>query len=134
MQGGSFMVVQEIMTSNPVAVDATDSLERVEALLRELDARHLPVLDAGSLVGIISDRDLGPLRAEIDGESRGEISAGQIMSSDLITVTEETELSEVVDTLLAQRVGALPVVADDGRTLVGIVSYVDVLRAVREEL
>lgn len=128
------MVAREIMTENPVTVDATDCIERVEALLRELDARHLPVLDDGSLVGIISDRDLGPFRAEGDAERRREIAAAQIMSSDLITVTEETELSEVVDTLLAQRVGALLVVSDDARTLLGIVSYVDVLRAVRDEL
>ena len=128
------MVVQEIMTDNPITVESTDPIDRVEGLLRELDVRHLPVTDDGVLMGIISDRDLGPYRGEDDRVDRGEIRAAQIMSSDLLTVTPETELSEVVDTMLDQRVGALPVVATGTLNLVGIVSYVDVLRAVRDDL
>jgi acetoin utilization protein AcuB len=127
------MVVQEIMTENPVTVDAADTIDRVEGLLRELDVRHLPVLDDGELLGIISDRDLGPFRAALEDE-RDPVTAAQIMSGDLITVTPETDLGEAVDTMLDQKVGALPVVANDTRNLVGIVSYVDVLKALRSEL
>lgn len=124
------MVVQQIMTLNPVSVDASDSLEWVERLLAEHDVRHLPVLDDGVLAGIISERDVAPFRA--DDECRAQVSAGQIMSSNLVTVSPETEVSEVVDTLLDQKIGALLVVDAASNALVGIVSYIDVLRAVRD--
>jgi CBS domain-containing protein len=51
------------------------------------------------------------------------------MTGDPITVDEETELTEVIDLMIEHKVGALPVVAED--KLVGIVSYVDVLKAAR---
>lgn len=126
------MVVQQIMTLNPVTVDASDSLEWVQRLLAEHDVRHLPVLDGGVLAGIISERDVAPFRG--DDECRAQVSAGQIMSSNLVTVSPETQVSEVVDTLLDQKIGALLVVDAASNTLVGIVSYIDVLRAVRDEV
>ena len=126
------MVVQDVMTVNPVTVDITDSLDAVEALLRELDVRHLPVLEDGVLTGIISDRDLGPWRG--DEIARSRVHAGQIMSANLFTVHPEAELSDVVDTMLDQKVGALPVVDQRTNSLIGIVSYIDILRAIRDDV
>jgi acetoin utilization protein AcuB len=126
------MVVQDVMTANPITVDVADSLDWVESLLRELDVRHLPVLENGVLTGIISDRDLGPWRAE--GGVKERVRAGQIMSGNLFTVHPEAELSDVVDTMLDQKVGALPVVDAGTNALVGIVSYIDILRAVRDDI
>ena len=128
------MVVQQVMTVNPVTVDAGDSLDWVEALLRELDVRHLPVLADGVLTGIISDRDLGPWRTEEARAARALVRAGEIMSANLLTVHPEAELSDVVDTMLDQKVGALPVVDSATQSLVGIVSYIDILRAVRDDV
>jgi acetoin utilization protein AcuB len=56
------------------------------------------------------------------------------MTADVISVEPETELSEVVALLLEHRIGAIPVVHPDTRAVVGIVSYVDVLRAVQDSL
>lgn len=127
------MVVQQVMTQNPATVEVGDSLGRVEGVLLELDVRHVPVMDHGELKGIISDRDLGPWRTE-DGGLRKAARAGQIMSADLITVNPESELTEVVDTMLEHKVGALPVVDASTQALVGIISYIDVLRAFRSDL
>ncbi len=57
-----------------------------------------------------------------------------VMSADVIFVEPETELSDVVDLLIESKVGALPVVQPDTRAVVGIVSYIDVLRALREDI
>ena len=54
------------------------------------------------------------------------------MSTNLLTVTRVSDVVDVIDLLLEEQVGAVPVV--DGENLVGIVSYVDVLRALRDEL
>jgi CBS domain-containing protein len=51
------------------------------------------------------------------------------MSSNVLSVGLEADLAEIIDLMLDQRVGAVPVVDADG-TLVGIVSYVDILREV----
>lgn len=126
------MLVQQIMTANPITVEVTDPLERVEELLLGFDVRHLPVVEGGVLKGIISDRDIGAAKLE-DAEHARARSASEIMTRDVLTVDPKAELVDVVDTLLDQRVGALPVVDTETRELVGIVSYVDVLRALRPE-
>jgi acetoin utilization protein AcuB len=56
------------------------------------------------------------------------------MSSDVICVEPETELADVVELLLEHKIGALPVVRPDTRELIGIVSYIDVLRGLRDRL
>lgn len=126
------MLVQQIMTVNPVTVDAADTLEHVERVLCERDVRHVPVLARGVLAGMISDRDLGLFRA--DREACARTSAGQVMSLRLLTVEPTAELSVVVDALLESKVGALLVVDPRNNSLVGIVSYIDILRAVRDQV
>jgi CBS domain-containing membrane protein len=49
-------------------------------------------------------------------------------------VHPEAELSDVVDTMLDQKVGALPVVDQRTNSLIGIVSYIDILRAIRDDV
>jgi CBS domain-containing protein len=126
------MLVRDVMTANPATVDIDASRADIEALLQELDVRHVPVLNhAGALSGIISDRDLAPFR---QGSSRdADVRAGQIMTKRVLSVGPDTKLADVVDTMLEQKVGALLVV-DATSTLVGIVSYIDILRAVRDAI
>jgi CBS domain-containing protein len=124
------MLVRDVMTANPATVEAAASLDTVVALLHELDVRHAPVLDEqGRLSGIISDRDLAPYR----DRRLGEFEVRQIMSAELFTTGPDSQLSDVVDTMLDRKVGALPVV-NASNELVGIVSYIDILRAVRDDV
>jgi CBS domain-containing protein len=58
----------------------------------------------------------------------------EVMSANVLTVTPETDLSEIVDLMVEEKVGALPVVETERDVLVGMVSYVDVLRAARDAL
>jgi acetoin utilization protein AcuB len=56
------------------------------------------------------------------------------MSSDVICVTSESDLGDAIELMLEHRIGAVPVVDLDGERLIGIVSYVDVLREARHRL
>ncbi len=56
------------------------------------------------------------------------------MTSDVIVVQQTSRLGSAVDLMLAHKIGALPVVAADGHTLIGILSYVDALRVARPML
>lgn len=135
------MRADEIMTQDVIAVRATQTVaEAIEALV-DGGFRHLPVLgDAGQLVGMLSDRDVRDLgvgltldeRTRHRIEERMRAPVARIMSSDVTTVTPDAEVREVIDTMLEAGVGAVPVVDEDSDALLGIISYVDVLRAMRE--
>jgi acetoin utilization protein AcuB len=128
------------MTPNPISVTPEATLAEVWDLMREADIRHVPVTRGGILVGMLSDRDLAALDvgrvlttqgAQAVRETLG-TPVVSVMSSDVISVEPETDLGEVIDLMLENKVGAIPVVLPDTRELVGITSYIDVLRAVQD--
>jgi len=136
------MTVSELMTPDPVTVTPQASLADVWDLMRDLAIRHVPVLDRGALVGMVSDRDIARLDLTavltLDGAAalRDELARPviRVMSADVISVETETELADAIALLIEHKVGALPVVRPDTRELVGILSYIDVLRAYQGSL
>jgi CBS domain-containing protein len=142
MSGEQSMVVSEIMSAQPFAVSARESIGNVMKKLAEADVRHLPVVDDGALVGIVSDRDLRSFApaALLELEQAAEIQrklaqpVSSVMSSDVVTVDPETEIADLIDIMIEQKVGAVPVVEVEGDRLLGIVSYMDVLRAARDSI
>jgi acetoin utilization protein AcuB len=129
------MVVQEIMTRNPHAIEADRPVREAMHRLLSEDIRHLPVLDNGTLVGMLSDRDIRSIAsATLTGEVGDQLSApvSDLMTSDPISVDPEADIGDVIDLMIENKVGALPVLAED--RLVGIVSYVDVLRYAKAQL
>ena len=129
-----------LMTTYPVTVTPEATVAEALDLMRDLDVRHLPVVERGALVGMLSDRDLRHVnlsRLLTDADAlRRELAApvAELMRSDVICVEAETDLSDVIELLLENKIGALPVIQPDTQAVVGIVSYIDVLRAVQEEL
>jgi acetoin utilization protein AcuB len=130
------------MTENPTTVDLGDTVGEAAALLQTLEIRHLPVLDGRQLVGMLSDRDLRGIytTAAAGGASLDEVRerflapVSGLMSADVVRTHPEASLSEVIELMLEHRIGAIPVVDPGTDDLVGIVSYVDVLRAAHDEL
>ncbi len=121
------MNVSDVMTADPVTVDVGVSLQRAFAVLDELDVRHLPVVEEGRLAGILSDRDLREVRALVNERREHTPRVADLMSADVVSVHPETDLLEVIQLMLEEKFGAVPVVDDDDR-VIGIVSYVDLLR------
>jgi acetoin utilization protein AcuB len=128
------------MSPDPFVAHVTDSIGSVLAMMMETDVRHLPVVENGMLLGIVSDRDLRRSLDVIPGPgSGGRLNAlerpnSELMSSDVISVDAETEMVEVIDLMLDHKIGAIPVVEADSLKVVGIISYIDVLRAARPKL
>lgn len=133
------MQVSELMTPSPATVTPDASIGEAWDLMRELDIRHLPVVERGALVGMLSDRDLifldvGGTLADQGGEALRRTlarSVVEVMSSDVVCTEADGDLAEVVDLLLEHRIGAIPVIRPATRELVGIISYVDILRSLR---
>lgn len=136
------MTASDVMTPDPTTVTSEATIAEAADLMRELNVRHLPVVGAGVLIGMLSERDLvsaeeGPrLGDDAPGSLRAYLTTpvSRVMNSDVIAVEPDTELSEVVSLLVEHRIGAVPVVRPGTWQIVGIVSYVDVLRAVQDLL
>ena len=135
------MVVEDCMSVDPIVVQVTETVGGVLRKLLEADVRHLPVVEDDALVGIVSDRDLQ--RALAHAFAAGELEAADqplerpistLMSSDVLSVDPETELEEVIDLMIDHKIGALPVVEADSQKVLGIISYIDVLRVARATL
>jgi acetoin utilization protein AcuB len=133
------MTAHDVMTANPMTVSSRASIAEAWDLMREAEIRHVPVVENGALVGIVSDRDLARLDVvrllTVEGADalRRELAMPvvDVMSSDVVTVEPETDLSDVIELLVESKLGAIPVVRPDSGEVVGIVSYIDVLRAVQ---
>ena len=134
------MIVEEILTPNPERADVKDPIREVLYKLIELDIRHLPIVDNGELIAMISDRDLRALTAPADDgldsiNARAEhydAPVSTLMQGDVLSVTSDTDVVDVIDLMIDHKVGALPVVDGITGTLVGIVSYIDIIREARE--
>lgn len=133
----------DIMTEDPMTADLHARVQDAVEILQTLEIRHLPITDDyGGLVGMVSDRDLrNAARPYTVGESAGgprrsllEQPITEIMTSDVSSISPSATISEITDALLELKIGALPVVDDATGNLLGIVSYVDVLRALRKSI
>ena len=130
--------VREAMQEDVFSVRAGDDLMEAVELMSARRVRHLPVVgDGGEVVGMLSDRDVrtalgDPAEALNDWARRaGRLRVSAVMSGNVITVRQDAPLAEALRHLLGRQVGALPVVDEQNR-LRGIVSYLDVLRALRK--
>ena len=129
------MFVREWMTKDPLTAGPTTSIKAAWKSLQERHIRHLPVVEEGRLVGIVTDRDLrrvlpSPATSLEIHELHyllDKIAVSEVMTKDVITTAPFTPIPEAARTLLRNRIGALPVV--EAGTLVGILSLTDVLEA-----
>ena len=136
------MTARDLMTPNPATVSPQASVAEAWDVMRELDIRHVPVVQDGALVGMLSDRDLARVDVirllALEGAEavRRELATPvvKVMSSDVVCVEPETELNDIVALLLEHKIGAIPVVESGTARVEGIVSYVDVLRALQDLL
>ena len=137
------MYARDVMSSAPVTVEETKTVREAIEMLSALGVRHLPVTSGGELVGIVSDRDVRQLTVpvswnetiiapESENSDLLDDPVTSVMSGGALSVAPDAPITEVIDLICDNRIGALPVV-DAGGAVVGIVSYVDVLRALRPD-
>jgi acetoin utilization protein AcuB len=128
------MLVKDVMQAHPVTATLETRLPHLVRLLQRRGFRHLPVIDGGKLVGIISDRDLkqsmtsaalateGPTRDRL----LDELTAGQIMTRAVVTIGPMFGVEEAARLMATRKISAVPVT--EGDRLVGLVTETDVLQ------
>lgn len=127
------MYVGKRMTREVIAVSPGDEVRDAGRILQENRIHHLPVVEGGELVGIVSDTDIRKwiLREEKVEEggivSRRTGTVEEIMTRDVVTMNPWDTIEDALLILHKRRFGALPVV--EGRKLVGIITKADILAA-----
>jgi acetoin utilization protein AcuB len=128
------VLVKDVMQAHPVTATLETRLPQLVRLLQRRGFRHLPVLDGGKLVGIVSDRDVKQSMASAASMTEGrerdrlldELTAGQIMARTVVTIGPTFGIEEAARLMATRKISALPVT--EGDRLVGIVTETDVLQ------
>jgi acetoin utilization protein AcuB len=125
------LLVRDSMTQEVVTVAQETTAAEALALCRMNRIRHLPVLQGGRLVGVISDRDLRAATPALGDPARAEalhrLRVADEMARDVVTARPEDPIEDAAMAMYERKIGCLPVI--DGEDLVGIVTSSDVLRA-----
>jgi CBS domain-containing membrane protein len=131
--------VGALMRRHFVSVGPEETVLDADRIMRLARIRHLPVVEAGKLVGLLSHRDV--LDASIarlekaDAAERVEhlrgIRIADLMHREPYTADETTTLGEAARRMLRLKIGCLPVIRADrgGAEMIGLITESDLLRA-----
>lgn len=127
----SIPTIQKYMTVMPHTVNADATLDKAEHMMSEYRVRHLPVLKAGKLIGIITDRDVKMVETFKDVNPK-EIKVEDACTFDPFITNPQAHLSEICKEMAAHKYSC--VLVTDNNKLVGIFTWVDALNALNELL
>jgi acetoin utilization protein AcuB len=100
-------------------------------MMLEHRVRHLPVLDGGRIAGLLSERDL-LLVESLPGVSPTDVRVEEAMVENVFTVAPDAPIGEIVETLIARKLGSA--VVSEGERVVGVFTTIDALQALHELL
>ena len=123
--------VREYMTPSPHTIARNRSLSAAGRLMRDNHLRHLPVLDGGRIVGVVSERDLF-LVESLPGVNPTDVRVEEAMVQDVFTVSPTTPLGEAIETMIDRKVGSA--IVCEGDEVLGVFTTIDALRALHNLL
>jgi CBS domain-containing protein len=123
--------IRKLMFVKPRTVRTGDSVVEAAKLMKGEETGVAPIVEAGRLVGVVTDRDI-TIRVVAEGRDPRTTKVEEVASRDLVTVDPDQALEEALALMDEHHVKGLPVVEEDG-TLVGIVARADVRRHVEAE-
>ncbi len=118
--------ISDYMTPSPHSVAVDRTLADAHSLMRQHRIRHLPVLEGGKLVGIVTQRDLH-LVETLKGVDPNQVEVEEAMSPDVYVVRPDTPLLRVALEMWKKKYGSAVVMR--GTEVVGVFTTVDALRA-----
>lgn len=132
------ILIRNIMTTQVVALKPGDTMADAFDKMKDRLIRHLPVVNThNEVIGVFTDTDLS--RAckphETDAgwtynrEELNTYSIQHFMTADPFTLTPEDTLRKATEIMARQRFGCIPIVRANSKVLVGIISYIDLLKA-----
>lgn len=114
--------VREVMTKDPVTIEAEETVTELARRMREADAGAIVVLENGTVSGIATDRDI-VVRVVAEEKAPKDTRVAEFFTRDVTTVGPDTSVDQAIDLMRTQAIRRLPVV--EGGRAVGIVSLGD---------
>jgi acetoin utilization protein AcuB len=132
------MLIRERMSHSVIYVAPETSVTDALSLMKSEHVRRLPVLKRGKLLGIVSDKDLlnaspSPVTSLSVWELTyllGKLTIGEIMTREVLTVTEDTPIEEAARIMADHKIGGLPVMRDG--EVVGMITETDLFKTFLE--
>jgi CBS domain-containing protein len=132
------LTVRGLMTQDPATLDRNETLDLPEKIMNLGRIRHMPVVEDGKVVGVLSQRDLFRSALIVAlGFGRKTTSAliktirvKEVMSQNVIIIAPDASVKEAARVMIEKKIGCLPVVESD--KLVGLITETDILRYVTE--
>jgi acetoin utilization protein AcuB len=125
------LLVKDSMTREVVVLSPQATAAEALGLCRERRIRHMPVVEGGRLVGVVSDRDLRSAAPALGDPDRAlaleKTRISDVMTSDVVSARPDDPIDEAANRMRERRIGCLPVV--EGGELVGIITSSDVMEA-----
>ncbi len=118
--------VERFMTIGPVVISSGRTIADARGVMRARGIRHLPVVDGGKLVGLVSQRDLYLLET-LKGIDPAAERVGEAMTAEPYAVSPGTPIDEVAQVMAERKLGSAIVV--DRGAVIGVFTTVDALRA-----
>jgi CBS domain-containing protein len=122
----------DMMTDHPQTASPECPLRRAAELMREYDCGALPVVENGTAVGMVTDRDL-VIRAMADGLDTNTAKLRDIMTKGVVTCYASDSLELAADKMADNDVHRL-VVLDAGDQVIGIISVDDIVKSPDSDL
>ena len=137
------LLVRDWMTRNLVTLSPEASVAEALTLCRKRRIRHIPILEEGRLVGIVSDRDLRDASPALGDAERllalQETRIGDVMTREVITADPQDSIENAAQEMYEHKIQSLPVIAEEPvvdeasavaeEELLGIITSSDVMRA-----
>lgn len=121
------MLVREIMTENPACCTADANLQEVAKMMVDNDCGCIPVVEDiahNKPIGTITDRDIC-CRSVAEGKNPLQMSASDVMTKNVVTVTPETSVEDCCNTMEDNQIRRVVVVDDEG-SCCGMVAQADI--------
>lgn len=118
--------VLEVMTPFPQTIASDDSLPHAQAIMDSLQIRHLPVVDNGRLVGLLSDRDIK------SAKNQDQLTVGDICELEVYSVNYNEKVSTVASLMAEKKYGSAVVLKNN--KVVGIFTTIDACKLLAEVL
>ena len=134
--------IQDIMVKGVFSVELEDTVHKADTIMKEENIRHLPVIDKGKLIGLITERSIVEYSLkklyDYDDEFGEEghnkiIDFQQIMAKEVHVIYPEDSLKKAVELMTKKKIDCLPVV-DWDKNLLGIITSIDILLFVNKVL
>ena len=134
------MLVGQIMSTKVVTVEMDDTLKIVQSIFDNLKFHHLVVMDHGTVVGVVSDRDMLKALSPHIGtniENHRDVATlnkkvHQIMTRKPVVLNQQASVADAITVFNTSRISCLPIVNNDNR-LVGILSWRDIMKSLQTE-